>query len=107
MSDFHERIEASKKYVTIAGGRGNGITKSLLKLAYEQGRADRNEEFQKQFKMTYADAMDKARADAIDAIIRAEKNKYFCVEDLCTGAKDCSDCRVEYLEKLKEHKNGK
>lgn len=50
----------------------------------------------------FIDGYKKGRADAIDSIIEAEKNKYFCVEDLCTGAKDCSDCRVEYLEQLKE-----
>lgn len=43
-----------------------------------------------------------ARADAIEEIIQAEKSKFFCIEDLCTGNKRCSDCRVEYLLKLKE-----
>lgn len=38
MSDFYERI--NKKYVTIAGGRGSQRPGSLLKMAYEQGKAD-------------------------------------------------------------------
>lgn len=54
----------------------------------------------------YTLGYEQGRADAIDSIVQAEKNKYFCIEDLCTGAKDCSDCRVEYLEKLKEKDNG-
>ena len=42
------------------------------------------------------------RAEVIDSIIQADKNRYYCIEDLCTGENNCSDCRVKYLEKLKE-----
>lgn len=48
-----------------------------------------------------------ARAEVIDKVIQAEKNKFFCVEDLCDGTKDCTDCRVEYLEQLKNLDSGK
>jgi len=44
------------------------------------------------------------RADMLDSIIQAEKNKYYCVEDLCDESKNCSDCMVKYLEQLKEKK---
>lgn len=47
----------------------------------------------------------KGRADMLDSIIRAEKNKYYCVEDLCDESKNCSDCMVKYLEQLKETKD--
>lgn len=40
MSDFYERINSSKKYVTIAGGRGSRRTHSLLGMAYKQGITD-------------------------------------------------------------------
>jgi len=51
-----------------------------------------------------SDAYDWGRADMLDTIIQAEKNKYYCVEDLCDESKNCSDCMVEYLEQMKEQK---
>lgn len=41
------------------------------------------------------------RADTIDSIIQAKKNKFFCVEDLCDESKNCNDCEIRYLEQLK------
>lgn len=52
----------------------------------------------------YNDGYEKGRADMLDKIIQAEKNKYYCVEDLCDESKNCSDCMVKYLEQLKEQK---
>ena len=44
----------------------------------------------------------KGKADMLDSIIQAEKNKYYCDEELCGESKDCSDCMVRYLEQLKK-----
>lgn len=45
------------------------------------------------------------KSDMLDSIIRAEKNKYYCDEELCGESKDCSDCMVRYLEQLKKEQN--
>lgn len=71
------RIDAEED----AENRMNGILDDEKRLAYEQGRADR-----------------------LDSIIKAVKNEYHCVEDLCGESKNCSDCMVNYLESLKEQK---
>lgn len=71
MSDFYEIINSSAKYTTIRGGRGNGITNSLLKIAYEQGRADQKEEDNAFFNFEGAWELEKkkVRADAIDDVL--------------------------------------
>lgn len=48
---------------------------------------------------------EKGYADAIDKMIQAVKNQFFCIEDLCDGTIGCNDCRIKYLEKLKEKKD--
>lgn len=50
------------------------------------------------------EAYNQGRADRLDSIIKAVKNEYHCVEDLCGESKNCSDCMVNYLESLKEQK---
>lgn len=47
----------------------------------------------------------KGKSDMLDSIIQAEKNKYYCDEELCGESKDCSDCMVRYLEQLKKEQN--
>lgn len=51
-----------------------------------------------------SDAYDLGRADMLDSIIQAEKNKYYCDEELCGERIDCSECTIKYLESLKEQK---
>lgn len=46
------------------------------------------------------------KENMLDTIIRAEENKYFCDEYECDKFKDCSDCRIKYLENLREQNNG-
>lgn len=50
------------------------------------------------------EAYEQGYADAIDKMIQAVKNQFFCIEDLCDGTIGCNDCRIKYLEKLKEQK---
>lgn len=50
------------------------------------------------------DIVEQIRAEVIEKIIYAEKNKFFCIEDLCDGTKDCTDCRIKYLNEVKEQK---
>lgn len=45
------------------------------------------------------------KADMLDSSIRAMKDKYYCVEDLCGESDECSECVVRYLELLKEQMN--
>jgi len=76
---------------------------------YQQGRADCLKEAhrfadQESYKEGFKRGIDKGRADMLDSIIQAEKNKYYCVEDLCDESKNCSDCMVKYLEQMKEQK---
>lgn len=50
------------------------------------------------------EAYEKGYADAIDKMIQAVKNQFFCIEDLCDGTIGCNDCRIKYLEELRENK---
>lgn len=53
----------------------------------------------------YNDGYEKGKSDMLDSIIQAEKNKFYCVEDLCDENSVCSECVVRYLELLKEQMN--
>lgn len=80
---------------------------SVAEERYQQGRADATKELPTSLYCDgFNDGYAKGKSDMLDKIIQAEKNKYYCVEDLCDESKNCSDCMVKYLEQMKEQKNG-
>lgn len=89
-----------------------------MDIAYQKGRADgysqAENDYHKQtekdrqvaydcgYEQGIVDNYEKIRADMLDKIIRAMKDRYHCVEDLCDESLDCTECVVRYLERLKE-----
>lgn len=71
---------------------------------YSQAENDYHKQTEKDRQSSYDCGYAKGKADMLDKIIQAEKNKYYCVEDLCNEGMVCSECRANYLERLKEQK---
>lgn len=44
---------------------------------------------------------------AIKDMIESEVCKYYCMGDLCLKERDCKNCRIDFLNKLKERNNEK